>query len=96
VSRLATMPAAATRPTGQATAPRAVIIAYKGLGFVFSEHDPYSGADGTLRVLHLSSEHLFDRRNDEIRLVELDLVPTAGGNHLCTIARETDEILLQG
>ena len=49
-----------------------------------------------LCVLHISSKYLFDRRNDEIRLVELDIVPTAGGNYLCTIGRETDEILLQG
>lgn len=50
---------------------------------------------GALGVLRCSGEHLFDRRNDEIRLVELDHVPAAGGNNLLTIGRETGEVLLQ-
>ena len=36
--------------------------------------------DALLRVLHRSGEHLLDRRNDEIRLLKLDVVPAAGGN----------------
>ena len=55
---------------------------------------PQVASIDALRVLHLSSEHLFDRRNDEIRLVELDYVPAAGGNNLLTIGRETGEVLL--
>jgi hypothetical protein len=49
---------------------------------------PSYGTDA-LHVLHLSSEHLFDRRNDEIRLVELDLVTAAGGNDVDTVRGET-------
>jgi hypothetical protein len=40
-------------------------------------------------VLHLSSEHLLHRRNDEIRLVELDLVTAAGGNDVDTVRGDT-------
>jgi hypothetical protein len=39
--------------------------------------------------LHLSSEHLFDRRNDDIRLVEPDVVTTAGGNDVRAMRGET-------
>ena len=45
--------------------------------------------DALLRVLHLSGEHLFDRRNDEIRLLKLDEVPAAGGNDVAAVRGET-------
>lgn len=41
-------------------------------------------------MLALANEHLLDRRSDEIRLLKLDEVAAAGGNHLSTIGRETD------
>ncbi len=40
----------------------------------------------------LQVEHLLDRRNDENRLLKLNVVPAAGGNHLCTLDRETGEV----
>ena len=42
-----------------------------------------------LSVLHLSREHLFDRSNDETRLVELDVVAAAGGNDVDAVRGET-------
>ena len=41
------------------------------------------------RVLHLSGEHLLDRRNDKIRLLKLDEVPAAGGNDVEAVRGET-------
>ena len=46
---------------------------------------PQIASIGALGMLRRSGEHLFDRRNDEIRLVELDVVPAARGNNLLTI-----------
>ena len=43
-------------------------------------HSPGSRMDALLRVLYFSGEYLFDRRNDEIRLLKLDVVLAAGGN----------------
>lgn len=44
--------------------------------------------DALLCVLHLSIEHLFDRRDDEIRLLKLDLVAAAGGNDVDAVRGE--------
>src|SRR5215469_16772917 len=51
--------------------------------------------DPWLRVLHLSREYLFDGRDDEVRLLELDLVVAARGDNLFAVGRETGEVLLQ-
>ena len=40
-------------------------------------------------VLHLAGEHLFDRRNDELRLLEQDVVPATGGNDVEAVRGET-------
>ena len=40
------------------------------------------------RVLHLSGEYLFDRRNDEIRLLKLDEVTAAGSNNVKAVRGE--------
>ena len=45
--------------------------------------------DALLRVLYFSGEHLFDRRNDKIRLLKLDEVPAAGGNDVAAVRGET-------
>ena len=52
-------------------------------------HSPGYRMDASLRVLHLSGEHLLDRRNDEIRLLKLDEVPAAGSNDVAAVRGET-------
>src|SRR5262245_52533945 len=51
---------------------------------------------GALRVLDLAGEHLADRRNDQLRLIEQDVVAAAGGNDLRAVGGETDEVPLPG
>ncbi len=46
-------------------------------------------SDRAFRVLHLAGEHLFDGRDDEIRLVELDLVTAVGSNDVDAVGGET-------
>jgi hypothetical protein len=59
----------------------------KGFDAVMIAFCMYPGLPSTrlLAHLHFSREHLFDRRNDELGLLEMDGMPAAGSNHLDTI-----------
>src|SRR5262245_4054355 len=47
-------------------------------------------------VLDVAGEYLVDRRDDQLRLVELDVVAAAGGHDLRAVGGETDEVSLPG
>lgn len=48
-------------------------------GSVLKCHSPGYRKDALLLLLYLAGEHQFDRRNDEIRLLKLDVMAAVGG-----------------